>query len=299
MYEQDQIAFKKAKLQEMQIKNTSRMRSATPSKTMGRFALKSKCRSFVDLMNLGDNRVRVTPTYTSSVFDRPAQTPKVKRIKRANVDTDFDHTLTKVPQNVDKTKEDTQSQLTNQKVELNVNKECKTSRIESHDSPFQKYYKEIYGPNPPKIISSRKQEVIASNVNFNNYSNKHGVYENLNAQQRRLMEFDSWMWVENGGNYKSFESTSPSKRTQFPSNISFLNKHTEIVNNTPRAINPSNLAKEQLQSHVLPMTEYPQSKSKHKKALDALHELEKLKEQQSNMKSAGLKRPKDKSSSDM
>lgn len=245
-------------------------------------------------MNWGEERVRATPTYTSSVFERPTQTPKVKRIKKAKIDGDFEHSSTKLSRYIDQAKEVTERSCNQDG--LIIDRPNKTTQEECHDTPFQRLYKEVHGPAAPKIFSSRNPQNLATNLNFNSYSNKLGVYENWNAKQRRLIESDSWMWAENGGNYKSFQSTSPANRIKFGTNISFLNKHTEVVDNTPREINPSKAAKEQLQSHIFPSTECAQVKKKHKKAFDALHELEKLKEQQNNMKSPGIKNRKESSS---
>lgn len=72
--------------------------------------------------------------------------------------------------------------------------------------------------------------------------------------------------------------------------MSWLNKHTEVVNNTDRSINPTNSTKDQLSSQALPMGDYSSVVSNPNANKDHDHEMEQRREQEYKMKNAGFKK---------
>ena len=243
-----------------------------------------------------ENVIRINPTYTSSVFPLQSWTPMIKNSKANG--GEIKRKSSTHENNEDKwavNKEDViPEKSTKDKQKIDMYK----MYMGIKDTPFQRLFKELHGNKgeTPTISNVRKQGELPTNIYFNSYSNKHGVYEDLDAKGRRAKEFDSWVWAENKGNYKSFhgEDLTTSKRNKLASTTSWLNKHTEVVNNNERNINPVNSVKEQLSSHVLPMTDYTNLENKAEpNNQDLQHETEHRKEQENKMKNCGLKKPYD------
>ena len=289
MYEQDEILWKKTQDLEAEQDNMKRIRSMTPIKKSN-MHLKGKWKSFVDIMNWGEGRIRVTPTFSSNVFNTPRYTQKVNKKINVKVDKASSRSSTNLIHSQKKNADESRNINTNEKKENNV---C------DQETAYQRYYKEIHGsktssPKKPKI-----KDIIPSTLQFDQHFNKSGIYEHFNWNKRRDNEFNSCMWDDNGGNYKLFESQSPTRRSKVASNISWLNKNTEVVNNKPRDITPSKFAQEQLWSSVLPLKTYPKFRNNSSSQHNAEHELKNYKRQKAKMKNSGYKKQENSTNSNM
>lgn len=243
-------------------------------------------------MNEGVERNRVTPTYTSSVFPLQASTPIIKNIKSNS------NLINKEPnESSHEVKEDkwavSKEDIIPEKAASNKNKvEFYKKYMGINDTPFQRLFKELHGSKAQAPVITNVKKQLDTIGLANQTINRRGVYEDLDAKGRRAKEFDSCIWAENNGNYKSFngEDLTLSKRNKLSSTVSWLNKHTEVVNNADRDINPSSSTKDQLSSHVLPMDDYSTASINPSSHKDLEHEAEQRRELEFKMSNAGFKK---------
>lgn len=189
VYIQDQLNWTKEKTKEDRIESLrERAKSAAPIK-VGSTSTPQKSRSFVDLMNAGDQKQRAIPTYISSVLPLEGNSinpqPIIKS-KRASVEPS------------DKWKVDKQD-IIPEKVEVpktSKNNDLWKNYMGIKDTPLQRYLKEHHAGSKQEIQSTasnakRQKGNVASNVDFNQHASNKDVYTNMNATNRKANEFDS------------------------------------------------------------------------------------------------------------
>lgn len=220
---------------------------------------RTRGKSFLDLMNAGEGKTRVTPTFVSQVLPL---TPSVPNLRKVNIDENnvannghCNGTTTKwsvdevIPEKVNKEKQKTSDMY---KMYLGLK-----------DTPFQRYFKEHYGEKhqAPTASNVKKQKGnIGQTVSFNQYSTNKDVYKDLDAKARRAKEFDSCLWAENEGNYKSFQGKDMSQvdKNKLSANSTWKCKESATKHdNQSRTIDLEKATRDNLASCVLPMTEYP------------------------------------------
>lgn len=151
----------------------------------------TKCRSFVDLMNEGGERNRVTPTYTSSVFPIQSFTPTIKDIRsNSNIihreGNEASHENREAKWAVSK------DDVILEKAGKDKNKvEFYKKYMGINDTPFQRLFKELHGgKGQAPVITNVKKQTDTIGLNYQT-TNRQGVYEDLDAKGRRAKEFDS------------------------------------------------------------------------------------------------------------
>ncbi|CAI2387551.1 unnamed protein product [Moneuplotes crassus] len=222
-----------------------RCKSAVFAQPSEGFDIKSK--NFEEIMNEGHQRLRVNPTFTSSVMPMgisnlahqnhaPSAGEKWKLQKEDIIPEKIN--------NVNRKKSDMHKMYFGLK-----------------DTPFQRYFKEHYGDKhkAPSRGNCKSQHNIGQTVGFNAYSNKKDVYKDLDAEGRRAKELDSCLWAESNGNYKSFTQKDMTQKDK--TNISattgwHCKEAARRHDNKDKAVNSKKITQENLASQVLPMGTY-------------------------------------------
>ena len=160
-----------------------RARSSTPIRAEPNFVSKSK--SFVDLMNTGEQKMRKIPTFASSVLplDSNDMNPKVPLTSR------------KVDINQNKWKMDNKTIIQEKPSKIGRRtKELWKNYMGIKETPFQRYLKEHHpnNYNTTNATNSRKQvDNIPTTVGFNQHSHKKEMYKGMNSTTRKINEQDS------------------------------------------------------------------------------------------------------------